>query len=143
MCFPWFSLCTQTPSPACLLLFLLADALLGAASFLGGSMRMTVSTCIMLLELTNNLALLPLVMLVLAVAKVCVYVLGGGGAKGICVYLCVFVCICMACLKTCPVVCRRWLARDKSLSTKFMCKGFSCVRLCYMCLCIPVCIRSL
>ncbi len=45
-------------------------ALLGAASFLGGSMRMTVSTCIMLLELTNNLALLPLVMLVLLVAKV-------------------------------------------------------------------------
>lgn len=31
---------------------------------------MTVSTCIMLLELTNNLALLPLVMLVLLVAKV-------------------------------------------------------------------------
>mmetsp|Transcript_13825 Transcript_13825/g.37368 ORF Transcript_13825/g.37368 Transcript_13825/m.37368 type:complete len:858 (-) Transcript_13825:79-2652(-) len=44
-------------------------ALLGAASFLGGSMRMTVSSCVMLLELTNNLALLPLVMLVLLVAK--------------------------------------------------------------------------
>jgi hypothetical protein len=47
-------------------------ALLGAASFLGGSMRMTVSSCVMLLELTNNLALLPLVMLVLLVAKVSV-----------------------------------------------------------------------
>lgn len=39
-------------------------------------MRMTVSTCVMLLELTNNLALLPLVMLVLLVAKV-------GGAVGL------------------------------------------------------------
>ena len=45
-------------------------ALLGAASFLGGCMRMTVCTCVMLLELTNNLTLLPLVMLVLLVAKV-------------------------------------------------------------------------
>ncbi|GBF93681.1 hypothetical protein Rsub_06784 [Raphidocelis subcapitata] len=44
-------------------------ALLGAASFLGGSMRLTVCTCVMLLELTNNLSLLPLVMLVLLVAK--------------------------------------------------------------------------
>ncbi|KAG2444895.1 hypothetical protein HXX76_001631 [Chlamydomonas incerta] len=44
-------------------------ALLGAASFLGGAMRMTVCTCVMLLELTNNLALLPLIMLVLLVAK--------------------------------------------------------------------------
>eukprot|EP00798_Chlamydomonas_sp_ICE-L_P013668 gene13668-19556_t len=46
-------------------------ALLGAASFLGGAMRMTVCTCVMLLELTNNLALLPLIMLVLLVAKYC------------------------------------------------------------------------
>jgi chloride channel 7 len=45
-------------------------ALLGAASFLGGSMRLTVCTCVMLLELTNNLSMLPLVMLVLLVAKV-------------------------------------------------------------------------
>ncbi|CAK9189972.1 unnamed protein product [Sphagnum troendelagicum] len=44
-------------------------ALLGAASFLGGSMRMTVSLCIILLELTNNLSLLPLIMLVLLVSK--------------------------------------------------------------------------
>ncbi|GLC67770.1 hypothetical protein PLESTF_000605500 [Pleodorina starrii] len=44
-------------------------ALLGAASFLGGAMRLTVCTCVMLLELTNNLALLPLIMLVLLVAK--------------------------------------------------------------------------
>lgn len=34
-------------------------------------MRMTVATCVMLLELTNNLALLPLMMLVTLVAKVC------------------------------------------------------------------------
>eukprot|EP00951_Prasinocladus_malaysianus_P006596 scaffold46950_cov32-Prasinocladus_malaysianus.AAC.1 len=45
-------------------------ALLGAASFLGGAMRMTVSLCVILLELTNNLNLLPLIMLVLLVAKV-------------------------------------------------------------------------
>ena len=44
-------------------------ALLGAASFLGGAMRMTVSLCVILLELTNNLNLLPLVMLVLLFAK--------------------------------------------------------------------------
>jgi chloride channel 7 len=45
-------------------------ALLGAASFLGGSMRVTMCTCVMLLELTDNLALLPLIMLVLLVSKV-------------------------------------------------------------------------
>ena len=45
-------------------------ALLGAASFLGGSMRLTMSACVMLLELTNNLALLPLIMVVLLVSKV-------------------------------------------------------------------------
>jgi chloride channel 7 len=45
-------------------------ALLGAASFLGGCMRMTVATCVMLLELTSNLALLPMMMLVTLVAKV-------------------------------------------------------------------------
>ncbi|CAM6118423.1 unnamed protein product [Calypogeia fissa] len=44
-------------------------ALLGAASFLGGSMRMTVSICIILLELTNSLLLLPLIMVVLLVSK--------------------------------------------------------------------------
>ncbi|WOK94212.1 chloride channel-like protein CLC-g isoform X1 [Canna indica] len=44
-------------------------AVLGSASLLGGSMRMTVSTCIILLELTNNLLLLPLVMLVLLISK--------------------------------------------------------------------------
>ncbi|TKY44997.1 Chloride channel protein CLC-c [Spatholobus suberectus] len=44
-------------------------ALLGAASFLGGTMRMTVSLCVILLELTNDLLLLPLVMLVLLVSK--------------------------------------------------------------------------
>ncbi|XVF88303.1 hypothetical protein PTKIN_Ptkin19aG0039400 [Pterospermum kingtungense] len=44
-------------------------AVLGAASFLGGSMRMTVSLCVIILELTNNLLLLPLIMIVLLVSK--------------------------------------------------------------------------
>ncbi|KAK9673226.1 hypothetical protein RND81_12G154600 [Saponaria officinalis] len=44
-------------------------SLLGAASFLGGTMRMTVSLCVILLELTNNLLLLPLVMITLLISK--------------------------------------------------------------------------
>lgn len=44
-------------------------AVLGAASFLGGSMRTTVSLCVIILELTNNLLLLPLIMMVLLVSK--------------------------------------------------------------------------
>lgn len=44
-------------------------ALLGAASFLGGSMRMTISLCVILVELTNNIAFLPLLMIVLLVSK--------------------------------------------------------------------------
>lgn len=44
-------------------------SLLGAASFLGGTMRMTVSLCVILLELTNNLLLLPLMMIVLLISK--------------------------------------------------------------------------
>ncbi|XP_043703079.1 putative chloride channel-like protein CLC-g [Telopea speciosissima] len=44
-------------------------AVLGSASLLGGSMRMTVSLCVILLELTNSLLLLPLMMLVLLVSK--------------------------------------------------------------------------
>eukprot|EP00249_Psilotum_nudum_P021324 c28067_g1_i1 orf=414-1721(-) len=44
-------------------------AFLGAASLLGGSMRMTVSLCVILLELTNNLLMLPLAMLVLLISK--------------------------------------------------------------------------
>ncbi|MED6193837.1 hypothetical protein PIB30_118961 [Stylosanthes scabra] len=44
-------------------------ALLGAASFLGGSMRMTVSLCVIMVEITNNLKLLPLIMLVLLMSK--------------------------------------------------------------------------
>ncbi|PKA57167.1 Chloride channel protein CLC-c [Apostasia shenzhenica] len=44
-------------------------SLLGAASFLGGTMRMTVSVCVILLELTNDLLMLPLVMLVLLISK--------------------------------------------------------------------------
>ncbi|KAL5783436.1 hypothetical protein ACOSP7_008465 [Xanthoceras sorbifolium] len=52
-------------------------AVLGAASFLGGSMRMTVSLCVILLELTNNLLLLPLIMLVLLVSKTVADVFNG------------------------------------------------------------------
>lgn len=44
-------------------------AVLGAASLLGGSMRTTVSLCVIMLELTNNLLLLPLIMMVLVVSK--------------------------------------------------------------------------
>ncbi|XP_042427985.1 putative chloride channel-like protein CLC-g [Zingiber officinale] len=44
-------------------------AVLGSASLLAGSMRMTVSVCVIMLELTNNLLLLPLVMLVLLISK--------------------------------------------------------------------------
>lgn len=43
--------------------------MLGAASLLGGSMRMTVSLCVILLELTNNLSLLPLIMIELLILK--------------------------------------------------------------------------
>lgn len=52
-------------------------AVLGAASFLGGSMRMTVSLCVIILELTNNLLLLPLIMLVLLVSKTVADVFNG------------------------------------------------------------------
>eukprot|EP00658_Telonema_sp_P-2_P023649 TRINITY_DN19480_c0_g1_i1.p1 TRINITY_DN19480_c0_g1~~TRINITY_DN19480_c0_g1_i1.p1 ORF type:complete len:351 (+),score=86.46 TRINITY_DN19480_c0_g1_i1:118-1170(+) len=44
-------------------------ALLGAASCLGGAMRMTVSLVVILVELTNNVSYLPLLMMVLLVAK--------------------------------------------------------------------------
>ncbi|XP_075516250.1 chloride channel protein CLC-d-like isoform X2 [Primulina tabacum] len=44
-------------------------ALSGAASFLWGSMRMTVSLCVIMVEITNNLKLLPLIMLVLLISK--------------------------------------------------------------------------
>ncbi|KAJ3693408.1 hypothetical protein LUZ60_008888 [Juncus effusus] len=44
-------------------------AILGSSSFLGGTMRITVSVCVIILELTNNLLLLPLVMLVLLISK--------------------------------------------------------------------------
>ncbi|XP_027101934.2 chloride channel protein CLC-b [Coffea arabica] len=44
-------------------------AVLGAASLMAGSMRMTVSLCVIFLELTNNLLLLPMTMLVLLIAK--------------------------------------------------------------------------
>lgn len=44
-------------------------AILGSASFLGGTLRMTMSVCVIVLELTNNLLLLPLVMLVLLISK--------------------------------------------------------------------------
>ncbi|WKA04173.1 hypothetical protein VitviT2T_022231 [Vitis vinifera] len=38
-------------------------AVLGAASLMAGSMRMTVSLCVIFLELTNNLLLLPITMI--------------------------------------------------------------------------------
>ncbi|XP_020246030.1 chloride channel protein CLC-a-like isoform X2 [Asparagus officinalis] len=44
-------------------------AVLGAAALMAGSMRMTVSVCVIFLELTNNLLLLPITMLVLLIAK--------------------------------------------------------------------------
>ncbi|KAK9668967.1 hypothetical protein RND81_13G099600 [Saponaria officinalis] len=44
-------------------------AVLGAASLMSGSMRMTVSLCVIFLELTNNLLLLPITMLVLLISK--------------------------------------------------------------------------
>ncbi|XP_042755672.1 uncharacterized protein LOC111902592 [Lactuca sativa] len=44
-------------------------ALLGAALFVGGSMRMAVSLCVIMVEITNNLKLLPLIMLVLLISK--------------------------------------------------------------------------
>ncbi|CAN7084787.1 unnamed protein product [Brassica oleracea var. botrytis] len=44
-------------------------AVLGAASLMAGSMRMTVSLCVIFLELTNNLLLLPITMFVLLISK--------------------------------------------------------------------------
>ncbi|XP_071738965.1 chloride channel protein CLC-b-like [Rutidosis leptorrhynchoides] len=44
-------------------------AVLGAASLMAGSMRMTVSICVIFLELTDNLLLLPITMIVLLIAK--------------------------------------------------------------------------
>lgn len=44
-------------------------ALLGSAAFLGGTMRMTVSVCVIILELTNDLLMLPPIMLALLVSK--------------------------------------------------------------------------
>ncbi|XP_078159407.1 chloride channel protein CLC-a-like isoform X1 [Carex rostrata] len=44
-------------------------AVLGAASLMAGVMRMTVSVCIIFLELTNNLLLLPIMMFVLLISK--------------------------------------------------------------------------
>ncbi|XP_010502678.1 PREDICTED: chloride channel protein CLC-b-like isoform X2 [Camelina sativa] len=44
-------------------------AVLGAAALMAGSMRMTVSLCVIFLELTNNLLLLPITMIVLLIAK--------------------------------------------------------------------------
>ena len=52
-------------------------AVLGSVSLLGGSMRMTVSLCVIVLELTNNLLLLPLIMLVLLISKTVADVFNG------------------------------------------------------------------
>jgi chloride channel 7 len=54
-------------------------ALLGSASYMAGSMRLVVSVSVMLLELTNQLSLLPRMMLVLVVAKA---VADGSGVPG-------------------------------------------------------------
>ena len=43
--------------------------ILGAAAYMGGLMRMTVSLCVIILEITGSLHPLPLVMLTLSVAK--------------------------------------------------------------------------
>lgn len=63
-------LCLQSFSSIYETIGILRYALLGAASFLGGSMRMTVSLCVIMVEITNNLKLLPLIMLVLLISKV-------------------------------------------------------------------------
>ena len=55
-------------------------ALLGSASYMAGSMRLVVSVSVMLLELTNQLSLLPHMMLVLVIAKA---VGDGSGVRGI------------------------------------------------------------
>ncbi|CAN1321668.1 Chloride channel protein CLC-a [Linum perenne] len=47
----------------------LASLLLTTTSLMAGSMRMTVSLCVIFLELTNNLLLLPITMIVLLIAK--------------------------------------------------------------------------
>jgi len=44
-------------------------SLLGVAIFLRGTMRITVSLCLILLELTNDLLLLPLMMLLVFISK--------------------------------------------------------------------------
>ncbi|KAM1769826.1 hypothetical protein ACFX11_044843 [Malus domestica] len=44
-------------------------AVLGAASLMAGSMRMTISLCVIFLELTNSLLLLPITMIVLLISK--------------------------------------------------------------------------
>ncbi|KAL8497820.1 hypothetical protein ACS0TY_021238 [Phlomoides rotata] len=44
-------------------------AVLGSASLLGGSMRMTVSLCVIILELTDDLLMLPLIMIVALISK--------------------------------------------------------------------------
>jgi hypothetical protein len=62
--------CTLWVDPDSAVWSVIRYALLGAASFLGGSMRMTVSLCVIMVEITNNLKLLPLIMLVLLISKV-------------------------------------------------------------------------
>ncbi|KAI4377160.1 hypothetical protein MLD38_014838 [Melastoma candidum] len=64
---PWLAACRLCPSDAGEACPTIGRS--GAASLLGGTMRMTVSLCVILLELTNNLLLLPLMMLVLLVSK--------------------------------------------------------------------------
>lgn len=57
-------------------------------------MRMTVSLCVIMVEITNNLKLLPLIMLVLLISKVCSLLLITLSNS------------CLICLKNSLLVCR-------------------------------------
>jgi H+/Cl- antiporter ClcA len=58
-------------------------ALLGAAALLGGAMRCALSLCVILLELTDSLSLLPLLLLALLSARSLGDALGGGARSGL------------------------------------------------------------
>jgi H+/Cl- antiporter ClcA len=58
-------------------------ALLGAAALLGGAMRCALSLCVILLELTDTLSLLPLLLLALLSSRALGDALGGGARSGL------------------------------------------------------------